>query len=225
MSYPQPSYPSPYEEILEEDSTTVWWLIGCGAIITLVGLCVCSLIFSVAFLNALSRATPTPFLAAGPQQPTSAPVPQEPAQPISTPFPSPPPPLTPPPAPQHGKVGVVGQRFEASGIGLTVNSVSREAKEGLACVTVDVTIENIGRNTVSYSPLHFKIKDSQGLEYTTACGPTNDQGLKSGELSQGGKVQGKVSFRVAESATDLLLVYQELALSGGHDIIEIDLGP
>jgi len=225
MNYPQPSYPSPYQQPLEEeDRTTIWWLIGCGAIITLVGLCVCGLIFSMAFLNALTRATPTPFLA-GPQQPTSAPVPQGPAQPISTPFPSPPPSLTPPPAPQHGKVGVVGQRFETSGIGLTANSVSRKMMEGFICVAVDVTIENIGRDTVSYSPVHFKIKDSEGLDYTTACGPTNDQGLKSGELPQGSKVQGKVSFRVPESATDLLLVYRELALSGGHDIIEIDLGP
>jgi hypothetical protein len=111
-----------------------------------------------------------------------------------------------------------------SGIGLMANSVSREAQEGFVCVTVDVTIENIGRDTVSYSPLHFKIKDGEGLEYTTACA-TNDQGLKSGELSQDSKVQGKVSFQVPQSATGLLLVYQELALSGGHDIIEIDLGP
>jgi hypothetical protein len=224
VSYPQPSYPSPYQQPSgEEDRTTIWWLMGCGAIITLAGLCVCGLIFSVAFLNALSRATPTPFLAKS-QQPTSAPAPQESAQPISTPFPSPPPSLTPPSAPQPGG-GSVGQRFEMSGIGLTANSVSREAREGFACVTVDVTIENISRDTVSYSPLHFKIKDSEGSEYTTACA-TNDQGLQSGELSQGSQVQGKVSLQVPQSATGLLLIYQELGLSGGHhNIIEIDLGP
>jgi len=223
MNYPQPSYPSPYQQPSGgEDRTTIWWLVGCGAIFALVGLCVCGLIFSMAFLNALSRATPTPFLA-GPQQPTSAPVPQEPAQPTSTPFPSPPPSLTLPSAPQPSR-GSVGQRFEMSGIGLTANSVSREAREDFICVTVDVTIENISRDTVSYSPLHFKIKDSEGLEYTTACA-TNDQGLESGELSQGSKVQGKVSLQVPQGATGLLLIYQELVLSGGHDIIEIDLGP
>lgn len=111
------------------------------------------------------------------------------------------------------------------GMGLTVSGVRKEAQEGFICVTVDVTIENMGRDTVSYSPLHFKIKDSEGLEYTTACGATNDEGLKSGELSQGGKVQGKVSLQVRQSATGLLLVYQELGLSEGHGIIEIDLGP
>lgn len=223
MSYSQPSYPSPYQQPSEEeDRTTIWWLMGCGAISALVGLCVCGLIFSVAFLNALSRATPTPSLA-GPQQPTSAPAPQESAQPVSTPFPSPPPSLTPPSAPQPSG-GSVGQRFE-SGIGLTADSVTWEAREGFTCVTVDVTIENIGRDTLSYSPLHFKIKDREGLEYTTACVTNDQEGLKSGELSQGSQVQGKVSLQVPQSATGLLLIYQELVLSGGHDVIEIELGP
>jgi hypothetical protein len=91
------------------------------------------------------------------------------------------------------------------------------------CVAVDVTLENSGHDVVSYSPSDFKIKDSQGSEYTTAC-VTNDQALKSGELTKGSSVQGKVSFQIPPGAIGLFLVYQS-PLVDGYGIIVVDLGP
>jgi hypothetical protein len=223
----QPAYPSRYEEEWEEDGTTIWPIIGCGAIVALGGLCVCGLIFSVAFLSALPLTTPTPSLARL-QQPTPIPLPKEPA-PSPTPFPSPnpspsPQPVSPtaPPTPQLSR-GDIRQRVEMDGIGLTVTSAKGAGHGQFICYIVEVTIENVGHDMLVYSPADFRIMDSQGLQYATACA-TNGQALKPGALSKGGQVQGEISFQVLQDATNLLLVYQQLSPSGGYRIIEIDLG-
>lgn len=225
MNYLQPSYPLLREEMPEEDGpSSIWWLIGCcGAIVALVGLCFCGLASSVAFYTALSWPTPTLSLA------MAAPVGQGPAQLTFTPSPSPTPlPLPPPPSPTPSPTpyisqGGIGQRIEGNGISLTASSVGREAQEGFICMTVDVTLENSGHDVLSYSPSDFKVKDSQGSEYTIAC-VANDQALTSGELAKGSSVQGKVSFQIPPGATGLFLVYQS-PLVDGYGIIEIDLGP
>jgi hypothetical protein len=110
-----------------------------------------------------------------------------------------------------------------NGVGLTASSLGQSAEIGFVCVTVDVTIENVGRDTLSYGPTDFKIVDGEGSEYLTAC-ETDDGQLASGELTQGSQVAGKVALQVSQGASGLVLVYQP-APAEGRGAIEIELGP
>jgi hypothetical protein len=129
-----------------------------------------------------------------------------------------------------GRVAAVGQRVESGGIAITVNSVSRaqslgqflRAAEGKTYVVADVTLESPGRDTSPYNPIYFKVRASDGIEYTsTVIG--DDRSLKSGELARGDRVRGTVAFEVPTGTTGLVLAYQPLVIFGGYQTIRIGL--
>lgn len=127
-------------------------------------------------------------------------------------------------------LGQVGDRVEANGIALTVNSVSAvdnvddifKPDEGNIFLVADVTIESVDQDAAAYNPLYFKVKDADGFEYNvTLTAP--DPSLKSGELSPGDKARGNIAFEVPADATGLVLAYKAINFSG-DDAIEFELG-
>jgi len=128
-------------------------------------------------------------------------------------------------------IGQVGDRVESGGIALTLNSVSTATRiddlwtpdDGNVFVVVDVTVENVDRDSAAYNPLYFSIKDSDGFEYTTAIAAP-DPTLKSGDLPLGDKTRGNVAFELKEGATGLVMSYEPLVLLGGYQEIRFNLG-
>ena len=124
----------------------------------------------------------------------------------------------------------VGQRVERSGIALTVENTGKSkslgrfdtADQNNIYLVVDVLLETTDRNETSYNPFYFKVKDSDGIEYSTHL--TGSQGtLSSGTLYRGDKVRGKVVFKVRERAQGFVLTYAPIVLLGGYDPIRVSL--
>lgn len=125
--------------------------------------------------------------------------------------------------------GACWRSVVSGGIAITINSVNRtssvgqffKAKPGNVIVTADTLVENVSRGTTPYNAFYFKVKDSDGFEYTTGLG--GDNAMKSGELAKSEKVRGTVSFEVPEKASGLVLSYQPIVLFGGYQVIRVSL--
>jgi hypothetical protein len=138
-------------------------------------------------------------------------------------------PVPPTSPPKPATIAKVGERVESAGIALTVNGVRRadainqfvKAKPGRTYLIVDVVLETTGREKAPYNPFYFKLKDSEGFEYTAGIGPDNS--LKSGELAQGEKVRGAVAFDVPREAKALVLSYQPIVIFGGYQTLRVQL--
>lgn len=126
--------------------------------------------------------------------------------------------------------GRVGQRREASGIALTVNTVAKvpafsqflRAAANKTYLNLDVTIETTSRDTAPYNPLYFKVKDADGVEYTTAFGG-DDRALKGGSLPRGERVRGTVPFEVPVAARGFVMTYEPVVILGGYQPIRVAL--
>ena len=85
---------------------------------------------------------------------------------------------------------------------------------------VDLTIEAIGSERVSYNPLDFEVADADAYRYrregVVGAGPD----LSYGDLNPGEKIRGLVSFQIPDAATGLQLLY---APSLGQVIARWDL--
>lgn len=100
---------------------------------------------------------------------------------------------------------------------ITVTKVERsqgntfdKPKEGKEYVIVTVNIENKGKNNLSYNPWYFKLQNSQGQqENMTFTTIDKDTSLQSGELIQGGKVMGTITFEQPKGDTGLMLIYND----------------
>lgn len=83
-------------------------------------------------------------------------------------------------------------------------------KAGKEFVIVYVTIENIGKDNLSYNPFYFKMQNSQGQqESTTFTMIDQDTALQSGELIPGGKISGTITFEEPIGDTGLTLIYSD----------------
>jgi hypothetical protein len=123
------------------------------------------------------------------------------------------------PSPQTHAVG------EAVSIGtgtITVNEISYPADQQLGNETkylaVDVTIENNGSEPLSIRTIdQFTLKDSSDQTHNidlTSLITTGHLSLD-GELAPGEKVNGQVNFRVPETATGLVLVFDGFLWGAG----------
>lgn len=80
---------------------------------------------------------------------------------------------------------------------------------GKEYVIVSVTIENKGKENLSYNPFDFEMQNSQGQRESTVISIiNNDTELKSGELIAGGKVSGTIIFEQPEGDNGLMLIYK-----------------
>jgi hypothetical protein len=124
----------------------------------------------------------------------------------------------------------VGDRAESGGIALTVVMVERKAamndfmkaKDGNTYLIAEVVIESIDRDKAPYNPFYFKVKDSDGREYTMTINIADDS-LKSGDLAKGEKVRGTVAFEVKKEAAGLVMSYEPIVIFGGYSPIKVAL--
>lgn len=99
---------------------------------------------------------------------------------------------------------------------LTVSKVEKSAgsefdkpKDGMEYVVVHVTIENAGKDNISYNPFDFKISNSHGQITDIGIVTVNlDTALNSGELAPGGKISGTLAFEQPKDDPKLQLQYQ-----------------
>jgi hypothetical protein len=125
----------------------------------------------------------------------------------------------------------IGDRVEAGGIALTINSARTlasfdysTAAEGKTYLVVDALLENVSRDAAPYNPLYFSVKDADSFEYTaTMLAP--DPSLKSGELARGEKARGNVAFEIPTSAAGLVLTYEPLVILGGYEPLRVAVDP
>jgi hypothetical protein len=162
----------------------------------------------------------TPVPAAQPAAHTATPAP-----PDATPTPAPP---TATPAPS---IAQIGERVEAGGIALTINSANTMASfdfmtaaEGKTYLVVDALIENISRDTAPYNPLYFSLKDAEGYQHNSAI-LAPDPSLKSGELPAGDRVRGNIAFEIPIDAAGLVLTYEPLVILGGYQPLRVSVQP
>lgn len=108
----------------------------------------------------------------------------------------------------------IGETIQMEEYQLTVNSVKKafsygysKPKKGSEYVFVNVTLRNQGEKEVSYNPYDFKIQNSDGNQTSTTYASTEDE-LHSGDLAQGGKVTGTLSFEAPVGDKNLQLIYQ-----------------
>ena len=87
-------------------------------------------------------------------------------------------------------------------------------KSGKEFVIITVSIENKGKNKLSYNPYDFKLQNSQGQQESITFTTINsDTSLSSGELVAGGKVSGTIAFETTKGDKGLSLIYSDSILS------------
>lgn len=133
-----------------------------------------------------------------------------------------------PPAP-FGDLPGTGQRVEAAGIALTVDSTSfseragrTKASGGAVFLTLQVTIENISHTRAPFNLAYFKVRDAQGYEYRASALPL-DELLQAGSLGEGQKVSGMVVFEVPAGGEEWMLKYRPEVLSEDYEEIRVRL--
>jgi hypothetical protein len=110
----------------------------------------------------------------------------------------------------------VGESVQLKDNKLTVTKVAKSAgtdfdkpKAGNEFVIVTLTVENAGKENISYNPFDFKMTNSQGQITDAALTTVNtDTALQSGELASGGKVSGTIAFEQPKGDSKLQLQYQ-----------------
>jgi hypothetical protein len=75
---------------------------------------------------------------------------------------------------------------------LTINDEKRSGKFYI----LDITIKNVGRETLPYNPFYTYAKDSHGIAHSHSFFADLDTPLMSGELSSGDFVRGQVAFEI-----------------------------
>lgn len=119
----------------------------------------------------------------------------------------------------------VGERAVLDGMALTVtrfqdpftpgSNVGQPAA-GSRFVAVDVTIEDIGSQPITYNAFYFKMADSQSREYAVTFTSVPGQ-LNSGNLKPGEKVQGAILFQIPKGSTPTQLEENQ-GLVGGAEV-------
>lgn len=121
----------------------------------------------------------------------------------------------------------VGDRVEISGAAVTIAKVSDYAgddfvkpKEGNVYILVEVLVENVSQDKLTYLITDFKLKDADGYEYTNSLFAP-DPKFSSGSLAKGEKVRGNVLFEVPATVKGLVMSYNPMLKSYS---IKFDLG-
>lgn len=184
----------------------------------------------LAFVGALLSPSDEPTAPAADPAATIAVQPTPTSQPAATPPPpiaTPEPPTqTPPPA-----LAQIGDRVEAGGVALTVNTATTvdsfdfmTAAEGSTYLVLDVLIETTDRDTAPYNPLYFSVKDADGFQYNSAL-IAPEPSLKSGDLARGDRVRGNLAFEVPSGTAGLVLTYEPLVILGGFEPLRVAVDP
>lgn len=118
-------------------------------------------------------------------------------------------------APEQTVFGV-NQPVQKNDVELTVTKVEKSngteynrPKSGMEFIIVTVQYKNIGsKDTVSYNPYDFKMKNSKGQITSQSFTIVNsDTALSSGDLAPGGEIEGTIAFEQPANDTALVLQY------------------
>lgn len=118
-------------------------------------------------------------------------------------------------APEQTVFGV-NQPVQKNDVELTVTKVEKSngteynrPKSGMEFVIVTVQYKNVGsKDTVSYNPYDFKMKNSKGQITSQSFTIVNsDTALSSGDLAPGGEIEGTIAFEQPAGDTALVLQY------------------
>lgn len=126
------------------------------------------------------------------------------AQPAAAPTPAPP-----------AAIGKVGAPVAGGGTSITVQNVresstlpdGQKVRDGDKFVIADVTIENTGGDSISYSQYSFSIADGTGARYDAVV-TLDSKAIRQGDLAKGEKTTGYIAFQIKKDATGFVMSYQ-----------------
>ncbi|PHB24736.1 DUF4352 domain-containing protein [Bacillus pseudomycoides] len=115
----------------------------------------------------------------------------------------------------------VGETIKLGDHKLTVTNVEKspggefdKPKEGHEFLIANVTIENGGKEEISYNPFDFSLQNSQGNIVDQAFTTVNqDTVLNSGKLAPSGKISGTIAFESKQGDPKLQLIFKPNFLS------------
>ncbi|MCW1967458.1 MAG: DUF4352 domain-containing protein [Anaerolineae bacterium] len=113
------------------------------------------------------------------------------------------------------KTGVVGQKIDYKGYGLTLTQIkiaddfpgARKARAGYKLVAVEMLVESNTSKGVSVSPKHIKAVDSNGRDYEARAATGLQPAIREEfDIPKGQKRQGWVTFEVPDGLRKLTFV-------------------
>jgi hypothetical protein len=130
--------------------------------------------------------------------------------------------------PKPPEIFSVGEQIKMGDLAFIVNSVRTskgdeffKPKENYIYKIIDVTLENLGKESESISSLlMFSVSDSEGYSYDTTIGPET-KGSVDGELQPSRKLRGEIAFEIPVDATGLELLFEPNLFGFGQAIIKI----
>lgn len=120
------------------------------------------------------------------------------------------------------KVEFEGQVVEVTDVEYSSGEDFDEPAEGNEYVIVHVRIENNSDEKISYNPFNFSMENSNGQIETQAFTIVdNDTSLSSGELREGGNVEGTIAFEQPVDDGGLKLIFEPSFWSAGEVIFDL----
>lgn len=120
------------------------------------------------------------------------------------------------------KVEFEGQVVEVTDVEYSSGEDFDEPAEGNEYVIVYVRIENNSDEKISYNPFNFSMENSNGQIETQAFTTVdNDTSLSSGELREGGNVEGTIAFEQPVDDGGLKLIFEPSFWSAGEVIFDL----
>lgn len=122
---------------------------------------------------------------------------------------------------------VPGESGTVDGRKLTVLSVEKRtslgeyqnAPSGKVYLVVSVNIENVSDRAVSYNPYDFRLQTASGQVIDPYYGGDNQ--LSSGDLVQGGKVSGNVTFEAPVETANQYIIYKPNSIMSDRIIVQV----
>lgn len=115
----------------------------------------------------------------------------------------------------------VGETIQLGNHKLTISNIEKsqggefdKPKEGHEFIIANVTIENGGKEEISYNPFDFSLQNSEGNIVNQAFTTVNQNTqLNSGQLAPNGKVSGSIAFEAKQGDPKLQIIFKPNFLS------------
>lgn len=115
-----------------------------------------------------------------------------------------------------------GQVVEVTNVDYSSGSDVGQPKDGKEYVIVHVSIENQSDTEISYNPFNFSMENSNGqVEDQTFTIIDSDTSLSSGELREGGNVEGTIAFEQPIDDGGLKLIFEPSFWSTGEVVFDL----
>lgn len=123
----------------------------------------------------------------------------------------------------------VGESGVVEGIKLTVNSTEAKpslgeyttAASGKTFIVANVTLENVGDKAQPYNGFDFRIQTTGGQVLDQSFMGDSGTALSSGDIVQGGKVTGNVTFEVPVEEGNQYIIWKPNAFKSDRGVIQV----